>query len=122
MEESPYLDLRDGWAGFMGEQARRGSDLLRSVAQKTRKAERPAGPVRFEFDTTDRGAHKPLIEWKRAQRARTGTFDMLSLAWMREMLDRILATRTPHFSKSRARWNLTVLSEMCTSAPISLFD
>jgi len=98
VDESPYLDLRDGWAGFTGEQARRGSDLLRSVGQKTRKAEREAGPVRFEFDTIDRGAYERLIEWKSARRAHTGTFDVLSLAWMREMLDRILETRTDPFA------------------------
>ena len=96
--DSPFIDLSRGFDGFAQERGRSGSDLVKSIAQKTRKLEREVGPMRFEVHSGDRRALDHLYQWKRAQRDRTGTFDVLSLPWMRAALDRILATNTNAFA------------------------
>jgi len=96
--DSPYIDVHGGFDHYAAERKNAGSDLLRSISQKYRKLEREVGPIRVEIDSQDRHAFDRLIEWKSAQRARTGSFDVLPLAWMREMLNRIRATQSPDFA------------------------
>jgi CelD/BcsL family acetyltransferase involved in cellulose biosynthesis len=95
--DSPYLDLRRGFEAFSKERGQSGSDLVRSVSQKGRKMEREVAPMRFEAQSNDRHALERLLEWKAAQRKRTGTFDVLGLPWMRKMVDRMLETSTERF-------------------------
>jgi CelD/BcsL family acetyltransferase involved in cellulose biosynthesis len=68
------------------------------MAQKARKLERTIGPLRFEVHSADRRPLDLLYQWKGSQRERTGTFDVLSLPWMRKTLDRILATSSDTFA------------------------
>ena len=96
--KSPYVDLRDGFEGFVQQRGRTGSDLVRAIAQKVRKLEREVAPVRFDLHSREPRALDLLYRWKGAQRERTGTFDVLSLPWMRLALDRILSTSTDTFA------------------------
>lgn len=97
-DESPFVDVRDGFDAFARARVQAGSDVVKSVAQKSRKIERELGPVRFEAHVVDRHALARLYEWKGAQRARTNTFDVLSTPWMRQFIDRMLEGRsTPTF-------------------------
>jgi CelD/BcsL family acetyltransferase involved in cellulose biosynthesis len=96
--ESPYTDLRGSVEAFAQHRGRPGSDLVKSIAQKTRKLEREVAPIRFEVHISDRHVLALLYQWKGAQRERTGTFDVLSLPWMRQTLERILDTSTPTFA------------------------
>jgi CelD/BcsL family acetyltransferase involved in cellulose biosynthesis len=95
--DSPYLDLRGGFDVFAKERGQVGSDLVRSVAQKTRKMAREVAPVHFDARSRDRRALERLLEWKAAQRKRTGTFDVLGLPWMRTIVERMLETDTETF-------------------------
>jgi CelD/BcsL family acetyltransferase involved in cellulose biosynthesis len=88
--DSPFVDLSEGFHGFARDRAQSGSDLVKSIAQKGRKLEREVAPVRFEAHVVDRHALSLLYEWKAAQRARTGTIDVLGVPWMRQMVERIL--------------------------------
>ena len=83
--ESPFIDLHDGFDGFVQQCARSGSDLVKSIAQKTRKMSREIAPMRFEAHRQDRSALDRLFAWKAAQRERTGTFDVLSTPCMRNV-------------------------------------
>jgi CelD/BcsL family acetyltransferase involved in cellulose biosynthesis len=96
--DSPYVDLRGGYEGFVKSCRRSRADLIRSLSRKVRKLEREVGPVRFEAHVDDRHALDLLYQWKAAQRQRTGTFDVLGLPWLRQMLDRILESRTETFA------------------------
>jgi CelD/BcsL family acetyltransferase involved in cellulose biosynthesis len=96
--DSPYVDLRGGFEIFAKERRNSGSNLVRSVAQKSRKMERELGPVRFEVNTRDRRALDLLFEWKAAQRQRTGTVDVLATSWMRRTIERLLETNTATFA------------------------
>jgi CelD/BcsL family acetyltransferase involved in cellulose biosynthesis len=96
--DSPFIDLSAGFEGFAEERVHSRSDLLRSVAQKIRKMEREIGPLRIEVDSSDPQAFDLLLAWKSAQRERTGTFDVLGLPWMRDILSRVRTAGTPDFS------------------------
>ena len=96
--ESPFIDLHDGFDGFVQQCARSGSDLVKSIAQKTRKMSREIAPMRFEAHRQDRSALDRLFAWKAAQRERTGTFDVLSTPWMRNVAARLLDTTTETFA------------------------
>jgi CelD/BcsL family acetyltransferase involved in cellulose biosynthesis len=96
--DSPYVDLSRGFDAFAKERGRGGSELVRQVGQKTRKLEREVAPMRFEPHVVDRHALECLYEWKAAQRERTGTFDVLSTPWMRQMVERMLAINDPLFA------------------------
>jgi len=96
--DSPFVDLSEGFDGFAQDRAQSGSDLVKSIAQKGRKLERELAPMRFEAHVVDRKALSLLYEWKAAQRARTGTVDVLSMPWMQQMVERMLADSTPSFA------------------------
>lgn len=96
--DSPYVDLSRGFDAFAKERGRAGSELVRQVGQKTRKLEREVAQMRFEPHAVDRHALACLYAWKAAQRERTGTFDVLSTPWMRQMVDRLLAINDPTFA------------------------
>jgi CelD/BcsL family acetyltransferase involved in cellulose biosynthesis len=93
--DSPFVDLSEGFEAFARERMQSGSDVVKSVAQKGRKLEREIGPLRFEAQVLDREALGRLYEWKAAQRARTGTFDVLSTPWMRQVVERLIEEATP---------------------------
>jgi len=95
--DSPFVDLSEGFEGFSSNRSNAGSDLVKSVAQKARKIEREIAPMRFEAHVLDRQALTLLYEWKAAQRARTGTKDVLSTPWMRAVVERLLEQRTGAF-------------------------
>jgi CelD/BcsL family acetyltransferase involved in cellulose biosynthesis len=95
--DSPFVDLSEGYEAYASERTRSGSDLVKSVAQKARKMEREVAPMRFEAHVNDRQALALLYEWKAAQRARTGTVDVLSTPWMREIVERMLAHQSDTF-------------------------
>jgi CelD/BcsL family acetyltransferase involved in cellulose biosynthesis len=95
--DSPFVDISSGFEAFSKDRAQSGSDLVRSVAQKSRKMEREVAPMRFEAHVLDRRALALLYEWKAAQRARTSTFDVLSMPWMRQVVERMVEINTPAF-------------------------
>lgn len=95
--DSPFVDLSEGYEAFVGERARAGSDLVKSVAQKARKLEREIAPMRFEAHVLDRKALTLLYQWKAAQRARTGTVDVLSTPWMQQIVERLIEHSTGTF-------------------------
>jgi CelD/BcsL family acetyltransferase involved in cellulose biosynthesis len=96
-DDSPFVDLSEGFLGFAKARMEAGSDVVKSVAQKARKLDREVAPVRFEAHVIDRRALALLYQWKAAQRARTQTFDVLSTPWMREVIERLLERTTPTF-------------------------
>jgi CelD/BcsL family acetyltransferase involved in cellulose biosynthesis len=95
--DSPFVDISEGFEAFAKDRAQSGSDLVKSVAQKSRKMEREVAPVRFEAHVVDGRALALLYEWKAAQRARTETVDVLSTSWMRQIVERMLGGGTNIF-------------------------
>ena len=52
-DDSPYLDLSNGFDAYVAEIHRTKSKQIKNVLRKSRKAEREIGPLRMEFNTTD---------------------------------------------------------------------
>jgi CelD/BcsL family acetyltransferase involved in cellulose biosynthesis len=94
---SPALDLSEGFAAYK----RRRVAASRRVAEldrKARKLAREIGPLRFVPHTEDRAVLSAVFAWKSEQCQRTGTVDFFDFAWTRELVERILTERKPHFS------------------------
>jgi len=97
LADSPLVDLSEGYEAFARGRSSAGSDLVKSIAQKTRKMEREVAPMRFEAHVVDRQALTRLYEWKAAQRARTGTVDVLGTPWMQQMVERLIEQNSGTF-------------------------
>lgn len=70
---------------------RANSHTIDRQGQKTRRMIRQAGPLRFEFDCRDTAMLERLIDLKCAQYARTNTYNILGVPWIRSLLYRLHA-------------------------------
>jgi CelD/BcsL family acetyltransferase involved in cellulose biosynthesis len=95
---SPYVDLSQGFESYRAERKRAGSKEVEKCIYEGRKAERRAGPVRFEFQTGDDAVFEQLMSWKSAQFLRTGQVDQVAVPWVREFLERLRGVRGESFS------------------------
>lgn len=88
-EESPYLDLSQGYEAYCQSRRAAGSDIVAKTNQKARKCEREIGPHQFEYDCQDEALFEQLKSWKSAQYARTGLPDVFAFDWTTRLLDRL---------------------------------
>jgi CelD/BcsL family acetyltransferase involved in cellulose biosynthesis len=95
---SPALDLSRGYAAYRKRLKDAGRERATQFDRKARKLARDVGPLRFEAHTTDRRVLSQVLEWKSEQCKRTGVADFFALSWTRDLVERILAIREPHFS------------------------
>jgi CelD/BcsL family acetyltransferase involved in cellulose biosynthesis len=95
---SPALDLSRGYAAYRERLKAAGRNRATQFDRKARKLEREVGPLRFEAHTTDRRVLSQVLAWKSEQCKRTGVADFFALSWTRDLVERILAIREPHFS------------------------
>jgi CelD/BcsL family acetyltransferase involved in cellulose biosynthesis len=72
----------------------RNSVTIRRQRQKTRKLDRLAGPLRFEFHDPDPSSLQWLIDHKRAKYRRTGCTDFFEPEWTRQLLTNLYASET----------------------------
>ena len=72
----------DGYEQFL----RKRNRTIEKQGQKSRKLARQEGELRFEFDCRDPDLIRWLISKKRIQYQRTHTFDIFSVAWIRNLL------------------------------------
>jgi CelD/BcsL family acetyltransferase involved in cellulose biosynthesis len=68
------------------------------MRRKSHKLEREVGEIRFVADSQDVRDLRTLMTWKSDQYRRTGRSDRFRQAWIVELLEVLLATRTDHFS------------------------
>lgn len=90
LEASPLIDVSAGFGAYAAALRARGSEGLRTVERKRRKLEREVGPVRFVAATRDRGVVERTFAWKSEQYRRTGTVDVFSFGWTRELVERLV--------------------------------
>ncbi len=96
--DSPFIDLTQGYDYYQRQRRREGGRSITATQRKRRKLEREVGPVRFQWHTEDRSAMRELIDWKRAQRKRTATFDVFAFDWVTALLQRLQLVATPDFA------------------------
>lgn len=85
---SPYIDLTDGWGGYVEHKNATGTRIFSETARKQRKLTREVGPVRYVRHSDDPSVFQNLLSWKTEQRNRTGTFDVLQRHWATQVLER----------------------------------
>jgi len=74
-EQSPAIDLRDGFERYEQRQRRLSSSLFQSTARKRRKLERDHGPVRLLLHSPQSSHLEQVLRWKSSQYRRTGRRD-----------------------------------------------
>ena len=97
VEESPYIDLANGYEAYERERRESGSSLFSQVHRKSRKIEREVGPLRFAWQTTDRKVFEALLSWKREQRMRSGMSNPFP-PWAIELLEHLRTVQGEDFA------------------------
>ena len=97
-EESPYLDLSQGFDAYCKLRRASGTDIVAKTNQKARKCERDVGALRFEYDCRDDSLMDVLQRWKSAQYQRTGLPDVFSFEWTSQLLKRLREYSGEEFS------------------------
>ncbi|MBK9118913.1 MAG: GNAT family N-acetyltransferase [Phycisphaerales bacterium] len=97
VDESHYLDLSGGFAGYAELLRAQGSHLLKDVRAKRRKLERDFGPLRFVPHTTDPAVLQALFDWKSNQYRDSGLVDVFSFDWTRTLLRHLHGVQEPSF-------------------------
>lgn len=86
VDDSPYMDLSQGYAHYLRTMKDNGSTLISQVQRKRRKLEREVGPIEFNWNDSDRTAWEQMLTWKSDQRARTRTLNILAFPWVQSFL------------------------------------
>lgn len=96
--DSPSLDLREGFDAYCRQRRAEGSTLISRTRDKRRFAIRDLGPLRFEHDVQDRpGLLETLVAWKSRQYERIRTANPFTRPGVLDFLRRLLALRTAEF-------------------------
>lgn len=95
---SPYLEVGGGMDGYLALASKSGRDNMGQARRRARKAEREHGELRFEVDLVDHDVLDQVIELKRGQYRATEARDYFAVEGRRELLHRLLDTRTPGFA------------------------
>jgi len=96
--QSPYMNVSDGYMGYVDERARFGTKQVKQVSALERKLKREWGDVRFECCVHDKGVLEQLVRWKSAQYRRSGIVDVFAFNWTLELLHTIHETACPRFA------------------------
>ena len=95
VSKSPYIDISQGSEHFLNSRNHR---WLTKLGQKTRKATRELGEVRFEINSTDRHALMKLLEWNVDQCRRTHRPYTFSCNWVVRSFERLLDHASDEFA------------------------
>lgn len=98
VQTARHMDLGHGYDAYVEARREAGSSQIAKTARKCRKLEREVGGVEFSWHDPDGAAFGQLLDWKRAQRSRTSSFDVLQFRWVVEFLERVRATHTEDFA------------------------
>ncbi|MFF5208980.1 GNAT family N-acetyltransferase [Streptosporangium sp. NPDC000396] len=95
---SPVMDLRGGFDAYI-DQVRAGSPKnYKTVRYKERKLGREQGELRFEWDSTDAGTLRTIMNWKSDQYQRTGRIDRFAQPWIVRLVEELHSHRSDDFS------------------------
>lgn len=95
---SPIIDLRDGWDPYTDFLRANSGKTYKTTLAKSRKLQRDVAPIRHDYATTDLAPLHALLGWKTDQYRRTGRTDRFAHQWIRELVERLLATSTEDFA------------------------
>ena len=79
--DSVFLDLRGGFEAYRQGRREAGSTMLSRIKDKSRKANREVGPVRFVAHSDEPHVLRSLMEWKSRQYQRIRSENYLTKPW-----------------------------------------
>lgn len=97
-DESPYLDLSQGFDHYAAEVQANGSSIIKKSAQYSRKVERDIGPIRLVWRCEDDLVFNLLDEWKSLLYAHTAAPNIFRIDWIRDLLMKLRDYDSPEFS------------------------
>jgi CelD/BcsL family acetyltransferase involved in cellulose biosynthesis len=97
-EQSPAIDLRDGFEMYEQRQRQLSSSLFQSTARKRRKLERDHGPVRLLLHSPQPSHLAQVLEWKSGQYRRTGRRDRFADPATVSLVHDLFERQEPTFS------------------------
>lgn len=95
---SPYLDLSKGFEAYRISRKKAGTKEISQTLRKSRKAGREVGELRLQTHTADPQVLNTLFRWKMEQYRQWKVNNYLKPAWVRAMMERLVATQEEHFS------------------------
>ena len=98
VEDSPYIDLRQGYEAYKKAKRQAGSSALSQAERKTRKLGREIGTVRLEWHTGGSAVFAALCSWKREQLQRLHFADMFRCPHVVDLLDLTRSATSEAFS------------------------
>jgi CelD/BcsL family acetyltransferase involved in cellulose biosynthesis len=113
MDNGLVVDTSEGWDGFVENRKRAGSSVVRRVNKKYRKLQADFDRVAFKpFEKNDQ-AFEQLMNWKRDQWDRTGSVDVLSKAWVKDVISGAYARNDVDFGSEF--FSLTINDELAAA-------
>lgn len=91
LHESVYIDISQGFSHYCSARSAAGSNVIKTIAYKQRRAAREYGPVRCDAQTHDQDVLRQLVTWKSQQYLRTGAVDVFAFGWTVELLQNLLS-------------------------------
>lgn len=97
-QESPILDLSDGFEVYAQRREGGGSRVIRKLRQQERRMERELGSLRLEPHVPAIEALRTMMRWKSHQYRDTGKEDRFASRWNVDLLERVHACQAPGFA------------------------
>jgi CelD/BcsL family acetyltransferase involved in cellulose biosynthesis len=97
VDESPVMDLSNGFEEYASERRRAGSEQIKKLGTLRRKLEREVGPLRQDIHSSDTAIFSQLLEWKSRQYSSSNLIDIFSFRWITDLLERIRSYDSPDF-------------------------
>ena len=94
---SPIAEMRAGFDAFHASLDKAGRKQVSEAERKRDRLADEVGAIRFIQQTDDRDVLHTLMRWKSEQCRRSGAFDFFTIAWCRDLLERLLRTQTEGF-------------------------
>lgn len=98
MEDSPYMNLKNGYDAYAQERRQSGSSLISQAIRKSRKIAREVGPLHLELHTSSSCVFTSLLRWKQKQLNRSHYLDVFRFEWVVSLLENIRTLSTKDFS------------------------
>jgi CelD/BcsL family acetyltransferase involved in cellulose biosynthesis len=88
---SPYIDVSAGFDQYLAARRAAAAGDVMQALNKKKKSERQLGPVRLEFESTDRRVLERLIDWKSRQYARSQVTSVFAFPWVVALFEHLLS-------------------------------
>jgi CelD/BcsL family acetyltransferase involved in cellulose biosynthesis len=97
-EPSPQINLSCGYAAYVQERRKAGSEQIKKIFNLIRRIEREIGPLTFVARTEDAASFKTVLDWKSDQYRRSKNPDLFASGWICQAVNRIFMTNTADWS------------------------